>query len=216
MTSGKSYGQFCALARALDHIGDRWTLLIIRDLIDGARSFRSLQDSLAGVSPNLLLDRLRRLTEDGLVERSHAPRRSKNVTYALTLEGRSIEPVVLELIRWGARYMRSGPREDRIDPAWTVLALRALLDGSSPSEYRAATVHLDVGGYPITITTDGQHRRVAAGHTGIATARVLASMPDILAIATGERTMAALDEFIDGDATAAHAAFAPRRPTPAA
>lgn len=215
MTSGKSYGQFCALARALDHIGDRWTLLIIRDLLDGARSFRSLQDSLAGVSPNLLLDRLRRLTEDGLVERSQAPRRSKDVTYALTVEGRSIEPVVLELIRWGARYMGSGPREDRIDPAWTVLALRALLDGPSPSEYRAATVHLDVGRYPITIATDGQLRRVEAGHAGSAAASVVASMPAILAIASGQRPMTDLDKFVEGDAAAAHAAFAPVRSTPA-
>lgn len=213
MTGRKSYGQFCALARALDHIGDRWTLLIVRDLLEGARSFRSLQDSLSGVSPNLLLDRLRRLTDDGLVERSHAPRRSKDVTYALTSEGRSLESVVLELIRWGARYMGSGPRDDRVDPAWTVLALRAMLDGPSPPEDRGATVHLDVGDSSITIASDGQVRHVTAGHTASAAARVVTSMPVILSIASGERPIADLDELIDGDATAAHAALAPARST---
>jgi DNA-binding HxlR family transcriptional regulator len=211
MARRKSYGQFCALARALDHVGDRWTLLVVRDLLGGERSFRSLQESLGGVSPNLLLDRLRSLVADGLVERSDAPARSKHVTYALTPAGRSLEAVIVELIRWGARYMSSGPRGDRVDPAWTVLALRALVEGPTDANERA-TLHLEVGGHQLTITSDRGWRRVDTGHVGAASARLEASMPDIVAVAGGERPLADLAGAVEGELSVLHTALAPAVP----
>ena len=209
MVVHKPYGQFCALARALDHVGDRWTLLVVRELLGGARSYRSLHESLDGVSPNLLLDRLHHLVADGLAERNHAPTRSKHVTYALTSQGRTLEPLVLELIRWGARYMSSGPGEDRVDPSWTLLALRALLDGPCPTNDRPATLHLEVDGHAITISVDGPRRHVETGHNGVATARLAASMPAIVSVASGERPVDDFADVVDGDAAALQAALVP-------
>lgn len=208
----KSYGQFCGLARALDHVGDRWTLLVVRDLMGGPRSFRSLKQSLPGISPNLLVDRLRCLVADGLVERSDGPTRSKNVTYALTEQGWTLEPVVLELIRWGARYMGSGPGADRVDPAWALLALRALLEGPSPAHHCDATLHLQIDGHAITIGVDEHQRHVRTGHHGAATARLAVSMPAILAIAGGERPWKDFAELVDGDAAALEATLGHANP----
>jgi DNA-binding HxlR family transcriptional regulator len=208
MAPRKSYGQFCGLARALDHIGDRWTLLIIRDLLAGERSFRSLQASLAGISPNLLLHRLRSLITDDLVERSDDPTRSKHVTYALTPPGRSLEPIIADLIRWGARYMGSGPQGDRVDPAWTELALRALLEGPTGST-ACATLHLEVGGYPLTITIDRGRRNVEQGHVGVASARLEASMPEVVAVASGLRPVEDLTDGVEGDVAVVRHALSP-------
>ena len=129
MSERKSYRQFCGLARSLDRVGDRWTLLIVRELLLDDRTFRDLQASLDGISPTVLTQRLTELADDGLVARNEAPRRSKNVTYRLTDGGRALEPAILELIRWGSRWMLQGPGDDRTDPRWAPLALRALLDG---------------------------------------------------------------------------------------
>jgi DNA-binding HxlR family transcriptional regulator len=105
----KSYGQFCGLARSLDHVGDRWTLLIVRELLLGDRSFRELEEALPGISPSLLAQRLTVLTGDGVIARNDAPPRSKRVDYRLTDVGRALEPVIAELIRWGTRWMLTGP-----------------------------------------------------------------------------------------------------------
>ena len=138
---------------------------------------------------------------DGLAERSEAPGKSKHVTYWLTEEGQALEPVLLELIRWGARYMTSGPEDDRVDPAWTVLALRALLDDPHPAQDRNAQLHLEIDGHEVTITVDNHQRRVDAGHHGTPTARLVTSMPAILAVASGERPWGDFAELVEGDAT---------------
>jgi DNA-binding HxlR family transcriptional regulator len=182
----KTYGQFCALARSLDRVGDRWTLLIVRELLLGPATFQSLQSALAGISPNLLVDRLRALVADGLATRSTAPARSKRVVYRLTAHGTHLEPVIVELIRWGARYMASGVGDDRVDPRWATLALRALLDGPAPRP-SPGTIHLDVDGQPITIASDGHTRHVISGHHGTADTTLAATMPDLLAVASNLR-----------------------------
>lgn len=202
----KSYGQFCALARALDRIGDRWTLLIVRELLLGPRSFRQLQDALPGLSPSLLTERITALRGDGIIARNDAPRRSKAVTYSLTTAGRGLEPAVLELIRWGSRWMVSGPGSDRVDPAWAPLALRALLDGQPAP---AGCVHLDVGGIPVTVQTRDGRKLVTAGHHGTADATVGAALDTMLAIAAGAATLDESDAVVTGSPTVAAAILGP-------
>lgn len=188
MADRKSYHQFCALARALDVVGDRWTLLIVRELLLDARSFRELQDGLDGISPNLLTDRLRVLQEAGLVTRNNAPLRSKAVVYTLTDVGASLENAVFELIRWGARWMASGPGTDRVEPRWSILALRALLAEPVPGDSaRRGVVHIDVDGTRLTIELGDGMRAVRTGHAGVADATVTANMPELLAVASGMR-----------------------------
>lgn len=184
MTDRKTYGQFCALARALDVIGDRWTLLVVRELLVGARTFRELEDGLAGISPSLLTARLTALVAAGLVARNAAPPRSRSVTYTLTEDGADLEPAVLELIRWGARRMGSGPGEDRVDPRWGVLALRALLEGPAPA-LPDAVVRVESGGPPVSVTVANGRRRVEADAPGSPTATVRGPLPLLLGLAAG-------------------------------
>ncbi len=96
------YGQPCPAARTLEIVGDRWTLLIIRDLIGGPRRFVELQASLAGAAPNLLSERLKRLLQAGVIAQDGA-----RTPYALTDAGRELAPVVVGLFTWGVRHLGS-------------------------------------------------------------------------------------------------------------
>lgn len=149
----KSYGQFCGLARALDHVGDRWTLLVIRELLLSDASYGALLTALGGIPTNLLADRLRELEADGIVTRHADDEDRRRVIYRLTPLGHDLEPVLLELIRWGARWMRAGPGGDCFDPRWALLALQALLDGRTP-EIRG-TVELRPDGGRLTLVSTG-------------------------------------------------------------
>ena len=104
MTS-RSYNQFCALAYALDIIGERWTLLIIRELLTGPRRFKDLIDGLPGISTNLLSDRLKSLEQQGLLGRRVLPPPAGSTVYELTAVGQALENAVLELGRWGSQFL---------------------------------------------------------------------------------------------------------------
>jgi DNA-binding HxlR family transcriptional regulator len=200
VTKRKSYGQFCGLARSLDRVGDRWTLLVIRELLLGERSYRELEEALSGVSPSLLTARLAELAGDGLVVRNGAPRRSKSVEYRLTDAGRALEPVIFELIRWGSRWMTRGPGDDRVDPRWAPLALRALLDGQPAGR---GCVHLDVDGVQVTVEGVAGRRRVTAGHRSRADATVSAPLPLVLAVAAQAIALEDSGAVVSGDAAVA-------------
>lgn len=199
MAPRKTYRQFCGLARALDHIGDRWTLLIVRELLVGPTTFADLQDALAGISSTLLIDRLRHLTADGLAERSDAPVRSKSVTYSLTSAGRELEPAILCLIRWGARWMTTGPGEDHVDPAWSSLALKALLAGDTRETRKAGFVHVEADDFVLTIHSAGRTRRVEPGGRGTAGARVVGTLVELLAVASGTLRLDDTSLAVSGD-----------------
>lgn len=201
MAERKSYGQFCGLARSLDRVGDRWTLLIIRELLLGDRTFRQLRAALNGISPPLLTRRLTELAEDGLVVRNEAPRRSKSVEYGLTDTGRSLERVILELIRWGGRWMLGGPGDDQVDPRWAPLALRALLEGQP---CRRGRVHIDVDGVEVTVACSAGRRRVNPGHEGRPDSTVAAPLPVILAVAARGATLTKSGAELTGDIALAH------------
>ncbi|MBV8512494.1 MAG: helix-turn-helix transcriptional regulator [Xanthobacteraceae bacterium] len=94
--------QYCPVARTLDLIGDRWSMLILRDLLlDGARKFQDLQDSLEGVSPNTLSDRLKKLMQNGIIERRLYAEHPPRAEYLLTSKGRELRPVLRALREWG-------------------------------------------------------------------------------------------------------------------
>lgn len=209
MTARKSYGQFCGLARSLDRVGDRWALLIVRELLLADRTFRELEAALGGISPSLLAQRLTQLAADGIVVRNEAPQRSKRVEYRLTDAGRSLERVILELIRWGGRWMLDGPGHDQVDPRWAPLALRALLD-DLPS--RRGRIHIDVDGVKVTVTGSARGRRVTSGHEGRPDATVVASLPVVLAIASDAMTLASSGAGLSGDAAVASELLSARAP----
>lgn len=157
------YPEFCALARAAELLGERWTLLIIRELLLRPRRFSDLRARLDGISPSVLAERLARLEERGLVRRSVLPPPAASTVYELTEAGRALRPAVFELIRWGGRFLFPARRGERIEPEWMVLALAACgRRGASPARSfrlkiregkKEATVHV-AGGPAGTVVTE--------------------------------------------------------------
>jgi DNA-binding HxlR family transcriptional regulator len=102
----RSYGHYCAVAKGLDVVGDRWTLLIVRELLlQGGCRYTDLQHGLPGIATNLLSERLKELEENGLIRREAAPPPIATTLYDLTDAGRELEPVLRALGRFGARFM---------------------------------------------------------------------------------------------------------------
>jgi DNA-binding HxlR family transcriptional regulator len=120
------YPQFCALARAAELIGERWTLLIIRELLLGPKRFGDLLDHLDGVSPTLLTSRLTELSENNIVRKISLPRPVNAQLYELTEIGREIQPAIRELIRWGGRFLFPPVPGDTFEPDWVLLGLDAI------------------------------------------------------------------------------------------
>ncbi len=124
--SNLHYPQFCALARAAEIIGERWTLLIIRELLLGPKRFGDLLDHLDGMSPTLLTARLTTLIECNVVRRAVLPRPANAQVYELTEIGREIQPAIRELIRWGGRFLFPPAPGDTFEPDWVMLGLDAI------------------------------------------------------------------------------------------
>src|SRR5215208_4365136 len=101
----RSYNQYCPLAYALDLVGERWTLLIVRELLAGPHRFKDLLAGLPGISTNLLSDRLKSLEEQGLIRRRVLPPPAGSTVYELTAAGQALEPAVLELGKWGSHFL---------------------------------------------------------------------------------------------------------------
>lgn len=109
------YGQYCPVAMATEILGDRWTLLIVRDLLSGAQHFNALERGLPGISRGLLSERLRRLQDVGVLNRvSHG--RGRKTEYRLTPAGEELHAVINALMRWGARWAFDEPTEEQLDP----------------------------------------------------------------------------------------------------
>ncbi|MBA2617567.1 MAG: helix-turn-helix transcriptional regulator, partial [Rubrobacter sp.] len=123
----RSYGQHCTVARALDVVGERWTLLLVRELLTGPKRFKDLLAGLTGIGTNLLAARLKALEEHGIVRRGTLPPPAGSGVYELTELGWSLEPVVVALSRWGTRLVGDPRDGDERRPAWAAMALRSLL-----------------------------------------------------------------------------------------
>jgi DNA-binding HxlR family transcriptional regulator/putative sterol carrier protein len=120
----RCYGQFCGLARALELVGGRWALLIVRDLLTGPKRFSELQDGLPGIPTNVLTSRLRELEEADIVGRRLQGRPGGGVVYELTDYGRELEDAVLRLGFWGAKAMGAPKADDYISTDALALAFR--------------------------------------------------------------------------------------------
>ena len=121
------YGQFCPVAQALELVGERWTLLVIRELLCGNYRFSELMHGVPLMSRSLLSQRLKMLEEAGLVERA-ARDNSSNLEYRLTQAGRELEPVVVALGGWGKRWIRQKLSSEELDPVLLMWDLRRRLD----------------------------------------------------------------------------------------
>ena len=126
MADRRTYGDLCGIARALDLVGERWALLVVRELLLGPKRFTDLRTGLPHVSPNVLAQRLRELEESGIVRREKLPPPAASQVYELTARGHELEEVVLSLGRWGSRTPVPPDTEMSVDSY--VLALKTLFD----------------------------------------------------------------------------------------
>jgi len=181
----RSYGQYCGLARSLDTVGDRWSLLIVRELLLGPLRYGELSAALGGIATNLLADRLRSLEADGVVERRLGD--GGGVVYALTPWGEQLREAVDALVRWSRPLMIAGRDGDAFQPRWLAVALPALLSGRTARP--AAEIGIEVPDLLIALRLDrdGPHVTLEPDRRPDT---VLAAEPEVvLGLAAGALTL---------------------------
>jgi DNA-binding HxlR family transcriptional regulator len=200
----RAYHQFCALAAALDRVGERWTLLVIRELLPGPKRYSDLRDGLPGIAANLLAQRLRTLEADGLIRKRRLPKPAPATVYELTDLGRELEPTLLALTRWGSRFMAAPGADEVVRTSWFGLALRALAD---PERVAGIAADFAVGpaDEPIGLHVAGGDIEVHAAPTDDPAARLTADPRVLFRIAAGgstvEREVEAGRAAVAGDPT---------------
>lgn len=127
MGEKRTYQQYCGLASALDVVGERWTLLIVRELLMGPRRYVELLADLPGLGTNLLADRLKFLVEKGVVEQVDLHGTGSRLAYRLTAVGQDLRPLVLGLAKWGLEFVGEVSPQDTVRPHWGFLAVEAML-----------------------------------------------------------------------------------------
>jgi len=218
----RTYGDACGVARALDLIGERWALLVVRELLLGPKRFTDLTTGVPGMSPNVLSQRLRELEETGIVQRRKLGPPASNRVYDLTERGAELEPVLIAIARWGSRAPMTSSAELSTDAL--ILALRTTFDADMAATLAAR--------YELRLGDDRFHLDVADGRFDVgrfAVGRGAAEQPDAI-LGTDAATLRALvfrgrrlddaeragDVTVTGDRDAvAHLLRCFPRPTPA-
>ncbi|MCH5670338.1 winged helix-turn-helix transcriptional regulator [Streptomyces gilvus] len=191
MSPRRSYDQYCSAARALDLVGDRWTLLIVRELLAGPRRYTDLHADLPGVSTDVLASRLKDMERDGLTSRRRLPPPGAAYVYELTARGRELLPVLQALSRWGQDELGDRRPTDALRAHWFALPLLRALQGEGLVEVRLeeGDFHLYVGTEDGPVYGDGP----APGEPD---ARLVLDAETCAALARGEVALA--DAVRDG------------------
>jgi len=150
MASKRTYGEACRFAHALDLVGERWALLVVRELLLGPKRFTDLRAGLPHASPNILAERLRDLEAGAVVRKRRLPPPAASSVYELTEWGRELEPIVTKLGAWGARSPIP-PRSQEINTDSIVLALGSLFDAEAAGDLQAS-YELRIGEESFTVT----------------------------------------------------------------
>ncbi|PPE72051.1 transcriptional regulator [Solimonas fluminis] len=186
METKRSYGQYCGLARALDIVSSRWSLLIVRELLIGPARYGQLQAGLPRISTNLLAERLRELEEAGVVQRQ-LDTHTNGVAYALTPWGSELRGAIAALVNWSRPLMVSGPKGDSFQPHWLVVAVESLLLGRRFEE--PAVAGLEVDGAVLTVKVDEMGSRVVLNESQKPESVFRAEARVILGLAAGMLTI---------------------------
>jgi DNA-binding HxlR family transcriptional regulator len=149
VVSRRQYGQFCPLAKALDILGERWTLLIVRELLVGPRRYTDLRDALPGLATDLLAARLRDLQGAGVLDRREVPPPTPATVYQLTERGVALRPVIRELSLWG-RPLLAEPGDDHVPDSALLLGLEAAFRPERANGFDVVFA-LDVSGRQVTV-----------------------------------------------------------------
>lgn len=185
----RSYRQYCALARSLDRVGERWTLLIIRELFARESRYADLREALPGIATNLLADRLRQLQADDIIEAYDAPSPVRATVYRLTTRGRELGPVLRALVVWGAPLVADGQGDDAFRTHWMTLGLPAYFDDVDVADLAPLTVLVNTGDEPATLHVTSTAVVMNPGSTSDHTDITLDGDPeDVFAFLTGTTT----------------------------
>ena len=182
--SRRDYNQFCGLASALDAVGERWTLLIVRDLMGGPKRYSDLASSLRGIGTSLLAVRLKQLEADGVVVRRELPPPAASTVYELTSVGWELADALVPLAVWGARHQLNSQREEEqgFEPEWSLAVLARLLNAGSVADLDAV--------YEFRIDGEIAHVTAANNATSVTTGPALG--PADAVITTDSGTLASL------------------------
>ncbi len=178
-TTTRTYDDPCGIARALDVVGERWALLVVRELLHGPKRFNALRQGLPGPSPNVLSQRLRELDAAGIVRRHELEAPASVSVYELTARGRALEAVLLELGRWGSKALMTSDAE--LSPAALLVALKTTFSVRAARDLNAE--------WQLTLDGDSYRVRVRAGTIQIT--RAVVSNP-LARLATSTATLRAL------------------------
>ncbi|MFG2531219.1 winged helix-turn-helix transcriptional regulator [Streptomyces sp. NPDC048516] len=151
----RSYDQYCAVARALDAVGDRWTLLIVRELLGGSRRYTDLHADLPGVSTDMLASRLKDMERDGLVTRRRLAPPGAAFVYELTLRGRALLPALTALADWGAPALDEKRPTDAVRAHWFAVPLVARLARHFAEGVEVVGIALDEGEFHVVLGGGG-------------------------------------------------------------
>lgn len=184
----KSYGQFCGVARALEMVGERWALLIVRDLLVGSKRYTDLKTGLPRIPTNVLATRLKELEAAGIVVRRVMPRPAGSVVYQLTEYGRELDGIVLGLGRWGAQRLGAFGEGEIATAESLIMALRSTFDPDAAAGH-SATYELRFGDVVINARVENAELVTAVGP---------ADDPDLVIEAGGP-----LNPLLSGQTTAA-------------
>lgn len=183
--SRRNYGQFCGLAHALDVVGERWTLLIVRELASGPKRYTQLADALTGIGTSLLATRVRQLESDGVVQRKLVlDQPNAAVAYELTPSGFELAKAVVPLALWGARHQMAGVEavDETFRAEWALGFLAAADDDELPADF-AAVYQFHIDGSSACLHVRGGRLRVKAGENPEADVTIRTTAATFLAIA---------------------------------
>ena len=199
----KSYNQWCPIAQALDVVGDRWTLLVLRELvIQGPCRYTDLANGLPGIATSVLADRLRSLEDAGLIRREAAPPPVATTLFHLTDEGRAVEPILLALGRWGVEQL-DGPGPDARGRIHLLPFAASIFLRDHPPEGLPLVIQLETpfGSGVVDVAEDGVRTRVGTDPSPDLT---ISGMPEqIIALLSGKVSLAEAQAHgvtLDGDA----------------
>jgi DNA-binding HxlR family transcriptional regulator len=196
----RSYDDPCGVARALDVVGERWALLVVRELLLGPKRFGALSSGLPGMSQNVLSQRLRELQDAGVVRRRTFGPPASSHGYELTERGRELEPVLLALARWGSRVAAGSAAELSVDAL--ILALQTTFDPRGAGTLEAR-LELRIGDDCFCAEIGSGRFAVSRGNAGHADAILTTGAATLRALVFGHRTIADAvgggDLWIDGD-----------------
>jgi DNA-binding HxlR family transcriptional regulator len=158
----RTYDHFCLTARALEHVGDRWSLLVIRDLLTGAKRFTDLMDRLGGITPKTLTQRLRELEDSGILAADRQPGR-REVWYHLTPAGADLGPVIDALGQWGLQHAWRRPQAgEPLHPEHLLTSAIRAIDLAA-GDHEPARWHFRLDGEDYLAESDGRHWSLTAG-----------------------------------------------------